>query len=415
VSYSVRGEQPVVVEALRAWAVPEGSCDALLEFLRVYRDATQLVVNELWSLDAKLSKRKLHEMFYEKLRRLGFRAHHVKQIYTYAQSIVVSARSNAGKKPVIRKLAARIDRYDYRLDLNTTTLVLKLHNNYEVRLKLLAPRERVEKFMGWSNYELVVKYGGSEFWVSVYFKRAVKPVKQKTVMAIDLNFDNLTLAVFTMNGRLIKLKRFKTPLRRIITHRIWIERVQKRYPKSWRFIKGVKRAIEKHGERIKNISWDYSHKVGDLIAELALRHRSIVVLENLGELRDNAKKNREFNKKLAHWFYRRVQLCIEYETRERGLGVAGVNPRGTSSKCPKCSSKLVEDGYRTLRCRNCGFIGNRDVIATINLYMRFSSKYSRCGEPGVSPNAPEQMQTQEVMRGNKDEAMKSNHINLNKS
>jgi len=76
-------------------------------------------------------------MFYGKLRKLGLRAHHVKQIYTYAQSVVVSARSNGGKKPILRKLTARIDKYDYKLDLDTTTLTLKLHNGYEARLKLV--------------------------------------------------------------------------------------------------------------------------------------------------------------------------------------------------------------------------------------------------------------------------------------
>jgi len=54
VSYSMRGEQPAVVEALKMRAVPEGSCELLLEFLRLYRDAVQLVVNELWSLEEKL-------------------------------------------------------------------------------------------------------------------------------------------------------------------------------------------------------------------------------------------------------------------------------------------------------------------------------------------------------------------------
>ncbi len=295
----MRGEQPVVVEALRAWAVPEGSGDSLLEFLRLYRDGVQLVVNELWRLNTRLSRRKLHEKFYDRLRRLGIRAHHAKQIYTYAQSIVESARSNGGKKPVLKKLSARIDEYDYTLDLRNKVLVLKLHNKHKVKLKLLTSRERIEKFREWSNYELVVKYVNGEFWVSVYFKRVVKPVKPKTIMAIDLNFDNLTPAAFTLDGKLVKLKRFKTPLRKILTHRIWIERIQRKYPKSWRYIKGVKRAIEKHGGRIKNISWDYSHKVGDLIAELALRYRSVVVLENLDKLRDNARKGRLFNKKLT--------------------------------------------------------------------------------------------------------------------
>jgi len=111
------------------------------------------------------------------------------------------------------------------------------------------------KYRNWDNYEIVVKYDGENFSTSIYFK--------KTVMAIDLNFDSLTLAVFTLNDRLIRLKRFRAPLRKILTHRIWIERVQKRYPSSWRFIKGVRRAIEKHCERIKSISWDYSYKIGD--------------------------------------------------------------------------------------------------------------------------------------------------------
>jgi hypothetical protein len=43
VSYPVRGEEPVVVEALRMRALPEGSCDHLLEFLRLYRDVVQMV------------------------------------------------------------------------------------------------------------------------------------------------------------------------------------------------------------------------------------------------------------------------------------------------------------------------------------------------------------------------------------
>jgi len=364
----MKGEQLIVVETLRVRAVPEGSCDQLLDFLKLYRDAVQLVVNELWNLNNKLSKKKLHEAFYDKLRRLGFRAHHVKEIYMHAQSIVESARADSGRKPVLRRLSAKMDRYDYKLDLDTITLTLKLHRNYEIKLKLLTSRERIEKYRSWSNYELVVKYEDGEFWVLVYFKKTVKPVKPRTVMTIDMNFDNLTLAVFTLNGRLVKLKRFKTPLRKILTHRIWIERIQKRYNRSWKFIKGIRRAIAKHGEKIKSISWDYAHKIGDLIAEFALKHNSIVILEELNKLRNNAVKNREFNKKLTLWFYYKIQFCVEYEAKEKGLKTIEVNPRGTSTTCPRCGSRLVGNGYRTLECKNCNFAGDRDVAATINLY-----------------------------------------------
>jgi len=377
----------------------------------------QMVVDRIWGINEKLSRRKPHKLFYNDLVSMGFRAHHAKEVYVYAEGLVESARSNGGRKPVLRRLSARVDKYDYRLDLDNMTLTLKLHSGHEVKLKLIISRDRVEKFRGWSNYEIVVKYEDGEFWISVYFRRAIKPVKPRTIVAIDLNFDNVTIVVVTLDGRLVKLKRFKTPHRKILTHKIWIERIQRRYSRSWRFIKGVRRAIERHGKRMRNISWDYAHKIGDLIAELAFKYQSVIILEDLEELRENSKKDKRFNKKLGLWFYRRIQFCIEYEAGERNLEVAKVNPRGTSSKCPRCGKKLAEYGHRVLRCRKCNFIGDRDVIATLNLYKKFIKKYSRCGVPGVALNTPKPDENPSGMQGNQDEAMKntSNHMNLYES
>jgi len=413
----MRGEEPVLVEVLKMRALPEGSCDKLLEFLRLYRDAVQLVVDRVWRAEPlkKLSKRELHKLFYSELVSMGFRAHHAKEIYVYAKSLVDSARGNGGRKPILRKLSARVDKYDYKLDLDNMALTLKLHNDYEAKLKLVAPRERVEKFKGWSNYELVVKYEDGKFWASIYLRRAVKLLKPRTTMAVDLNFDNATLAIFAPSGKLVRLKRFKTPHRKMLAHRIWIERIQRRYPRSWRFIKGVGRAIERHGERTRNISWDYAHKVGDLIAELALRYRSVVVLEDLERVRENNKKGKRFNKRLGLWFYRRIRFCVEYEARERDLEVIKVDPRGTSSTCPRCGGKLVEYEHRVLRCGKCGFTGDRDVVATINLYKKYVLKYSRCGVPGVAPNAPKPDEDPSGVRGNKGDAMTSSYMNLYES
>jgi len=401
----MRGEEPVVNEALKVRALPEGSYDKLLEFLRLYRDAVQIIVDRIWSIDEKLSRKKLHRLFYSDLVSMGFRAHHAKEIYVNAKNLMESAKNNGGRKPVLRKLSARIDKYDYKLDLDSMTLTLKLHNNYEVKLRLVTPKERVEKFRSWSNYELVVKYEDNEFWISIYFKRIVKLLKPRTVMAIDLNFGNVTLAIYTLDGRRVRLKKLNTPHKKILTHKIWIERIQKKYPKSWRFIKGVRKAIERHGERIRNISWDYAHKLGDLVAELAFKHNSVIILEDLEKLKENNKKGRRFNKRLGLWFYRRIQFCVEYEAMERDLEVVKVNPRGTSSKCPRCGGKLVEDGYRVLRCMKCGFVGDRDVTATINIYKKYISKHSRCGVSGVAPNAPKPDESPSGMQGNKNEAM----------
>ncbi|MEM1527541.1 MAG: zinc ribbon domain-containing protein, partial [Sulfolobales archaeon] len=153
------------------------------------------------------------------------------------------------------------------------------------------------------------------------------------------------------------------------------ERIQRRYSKSWRFVRGIRRAIRRHGERIRSIAWDYVHKIGDRVAKIANEHSSAIVLEDLGNLRSNVNRSNSFNKKLSLWFYRRIQFTISYEALERGLAVRYVNPSKTSSTCPRCGSRLKSNGGRVLKCTKCGFTEDRDVIACINLFLR----YSRCG------------------------------------
>jgi len=115
---------------------PEGGKRLLVEFLRVYRDAVQLVVDEVWKQDKIPSKKKLHTMFYSKLRALGFRAHHVSEMYKRAKEVVKATKKNRGSKPILKKLTARIHQLDYRVDFNTKTLRLVVLNDCWVELKL---------------------------------------------------------------------------------------------------------------------------------------------------------------------------------------------------------------------------------------------------------------------------------------
>jgi putative transposase len=61
-----------------------------------------------------------------------------------------------------------------------------------------------------------------------------------------------------------------------------------------------------------------------------------------------------------------LQSCIEYKAREKGLEVVEVSPKDVL-EVPKCGGKLAENGRRVLECKRCGFVGDRDVIATTNL------------------------------------------------
>ncbi|MEM1758858.1 MAG: zinc ribbon domain-containing protein [Acidilobaceae archaeon] len=91
--------------------------------------------------------------------------------------------------------------------------------------------------------------------------------------------------------------------------------------------------------------------------------------------------------KISLWFYRRIHFTIGYEAFERRLETTKVNARNTSSICPRlgCRSRLKDIGGRTLKCPKCGFIGDRDVVAIINL----SHEYLRCGMPRGRPKRPQ--------------------------
>ena len=101
---------------------PEGGERLLLEFVRVYRDATQFIIDKIWCLEKTPSTRNLHEAFYNRLVKLGFRAHHASEMYKKAREIVKATKENGGSKPVLRRPTARISTYDYRIDFNTRTL-----------------------------------------------------------------------------------------------------------------------------------------------------------------------------------------------------------------------------------------------------------------------------------------------------
>jgi transposase len=64
--------------------------------------------------------------------------------------------------------------------------------------------------------------------------------------------------------------------------------------------------------------------------------------------------------------YRRLEHWIDWQAEKQGAPIV-VELRGTSSTCPRCGSKLVENGYRRARCPRCGFEADRDKIAVLNV------------------------------------------------
>jgi putative transposase len=342
--------------------------EALLQFLKAYRDVVQYIVDKIWSLEKVPSTKQLHKMFYNELRSLGFRAHHVSEIYKRAKEVVEATKKNNGSKPVLRKLTARIHPLDYRIDFSTKTLRVAVLNGQWVELKLKWYRY-LDKYLdgSWRVGEIQVSYRNNKIFVYITFIKDAVLREPKAVMGVDINFSNITYTVIDLNSNLVTMGviPFKG-LRRALHLKKLAEELQKRYPRSWRSLKWVRRVRARWLRRARNIMNDSSHYIAKKIVGIAKGYSALIVLEDLEKLREKTNEDKLLWE-MQMWCYRRIQSYIEYKALIEGLKVIYVDPRGTS--------KISPNG-KQLRFINYRFVvlgdvtTSRDVVASWNIALR---------------------------------------------
>jgi len=223
-------------------AAPEGGEALLHQFIKLYRDAVQYVVDGIWFLDDTPSEESLHKMFYSELKRLGFRAHHVSEVYKRGREVVEATKKNRGSKPILKKLTARIHPLDYKIDFSAKTLKIAVLNNEWVELRLKWYNYLNRYLNGsWKPGEILVSCRNRKILIYITFHRDVKPTDFRAVMGVDINFNNVTYTVLDLSGNLITIGviPFKG-LERALHLKKLSEDLQKRYSNSWRFLKWVR-------------------------------------------------------------------------------------------------------------------------------------------------------------------------------
>jgi len=85
--------------------------------------------------------------------------------------------------------------------------------------------------------------------------------------------------------------------------------------------------------------------------------------------------------------YRILEHWIDWQCEKQGVPAVAIKPRGTSSICPICGSKLVENRYRKLKCIKCGFEADRDTVAILNIEKKAHEKMEGISDhPDCSSN-----------------------------
>jgi IS605 OrfB family transposase len=165
-----------------------------------------------------------------------------------------------------------------------------------------------------------------------------------------------------------------------------------RYP-AWRRRKSILNRIRSYHRKARNILEDWARKTSLEIVRFAKKLGHAVAREDLTGLINSLRKikNKDHRTKLIIMGYKRLGKWIDWQAEKHGVPLAIVKPNGTSSECPKCDSKgLEENGYRRLKCPRCGFEADRDVIGKVNIRKRALKKLG-INPPGGSlatPSAP---------------------------
>jgi len=357
-----RGEYVLTLKA--QGILVEGSLEELREELYLTRRAIQYIVDFLWELDKIPSLNQLHQIFYKLLRQQGFRAHQAKQIYKYARAVVESAKKNNGRKPALKKLSARLDKYDAIVDLENQLVIAKMRNRV-FKIRLLHSKDYVGKFIGRKWYEVIISVNGQgRIWVAIPFGWGYRPYKSRRIISIDINLRKIVI----YNGR--RIRRVDTRFMDAMSLKVHAEKLQKKYPWMWRYNERILNRIRGLHRRSRNIVIDWCRKFAKYIVLKARRTMYAIALEDLEKLWSNAsRKSSSLADKLSRFAYRKLQQAIITKAIEYNVPIVLVNPRSTSSTCPRCGAKLVYN-HRLAVCPRCGFKADRDVVGALNIYLR---------------------------------------------
>lgn len=130
--------------------------------------------------------------------------------------------------------------------------------------------------------------------------------------------------------------------------------------------KGVKNALKKLRGKQSRRTKDINHKVSRTIVNLAEKHRSAIVLENLGKISKG--KAKRFVQK-SQWSFYQLETFVKYKAALLGIPVLYIDPRNTSRECYKCGSINIPNG-KHYKCSDCGYVAHRDANAALNIRSR---------------------------------------------
>ncbi len=125
--------------------------------------------------------------------------------------------------------------------------------------------------------------------------------------------------------------------------------------------------------RLRRKEWYFtktrSKQVAHEIMNLARRYNAFVAIEDLKNLNHARGGGRKGNRKAKRLPYSRLRAALESVASQDERLVVLVHPRGMSQECSRCASSGIRR-RAVFGCRSCGYLGNADRNASVNIARR---------------------------------------------
>jgi len=191
------------------------------------------------------------------------------------------------------------------------------------------------------------------------------------ILAVDVNEKYIVIGNSKIEHRL------GTAVERALHYKRLAENLQEKYSSTrcnvWLRRRGVRRRVLYYHSKARRIIEDWVKKKSHEIVASAKQHQYAVAREDLTGLIESLRKlPREHRISLLVLSYRRISEWIDWQCEKHGVTAVVIEPKGTSTKCPRCSTKMRENRYRVLKCPR--FEADRDTVAVLNIEMKALSK-----------------------------------------
>ncbi|MGD0587343.1 MAG: transposase [Thermoplasmata archaeon] len=194
------------------------------------------------------------------------------------------------------------------------------------------------------------------------FRLPLRPLMAQESVGVDLNMPSADFA--TSDGEVGSVSlRLITQVQGAMNRKR--QSIQRTIPID---LDAQRRVLKRYRGRERNRVMPILHRVANEL--LAKAGEKNIVLEDLSRTTEGCERtatNGEQRRRLSVWTHGQFTRIVTYKAR---TAVVRVNPRGTSSECPRCGGPLAHPEWRRASCGNCQGEWHRDRGAAIVILER---------------------------------------------